>query len=596
MAGRTLDLERIVSPDQLASQIANQFTEWSSRRAKWLDEAKELRQFVFQTSTKDTSVGNLPWKNSTTTPKLCQIRDNLHANYMAALFPNENWINWQGGDEESSSKNKKTVIEAYVKNKAEESNFRATMSRLVYDWIDYGMPIATVEYVNEVHVGEDGEEIPQYVGPRLVRISPYDIVFNPAAAEWNDTPKIVRSIKSIGELHKDVQDRPELGYEADILAKIVNIRKQLGQASQSDINKNDGYLVDGFGSYLEYIKSGYVEILEFYGDLYDIDSGTLYENHVITVVDRTHVIRKQPIPAWNKNKFRTTQWRPRPDSLYGMGPLNNLVGMQYRIDHLENAKADAFDLIIQPITKIKGFVEDFNYGPGARIYLGDDGDVGFMPPDVTALNANTEIAILEQKMEEFAGAPKQAMGIRTPGEKTAFEVQTLENASGRIFQSKISFFEQEFEESLLNDFLEVGRRNLNGSDSIRILDDEIDVALFKTVTKEDITASGKLRPIGARHFATKANMVQNLNALSNSALGQDPAVNVHISGKKMARAIEDLLGLEKFGLVSDNIRVTEQAETQQMVQAAQQATGQPPEGVVVDETSANAVDIPPEGL
>jgi hypothetical protein len=27
-----------------------------------------------------------------------------------------------------------------------------------------------------------------------------------------------------------------------------------------------------------------------------------------------------------------------------MGPLDNLVGLQYRIDHLENAKADALDL------------------------------------------------------------------------------------------------------------------------------------------------------------------------------------------------------------------------------------------------------------
>lgn len=39
-------------------------------------------------------------------------------------------------------------------------------------------------------------------------------------------------------------------------------------------------------------------------------------------------------------------WRYRPDNLWAMGPLDNIVGMQYRIDHLENLKADAMDLAV----------------------------------------------------------------------------------------------------------------------------------------------------------------------------------------------------------------------------------------------------------
>ena len=52
-----------------------------------------MRNFLFATDTSKTSVGGLPWKNSTTLPKLTQIRDNLHANYMSAVFPNDNWLN-----------------------------------------------------------------------------------------------------------------------------------------------------------------------------------------------------------------------------------------------------------------------------------------------------------------------------------------------------------------------------------------------------------------------------------------------------------------------------------------------------------------------
>ena len=224
-----------------------------------------------------------------------------------------------------------------------------------------------------------------------------------------------------------------------------------------------------------------------------------------------------------------------------MGPLENLVGIQYRIDHLENLKADTFDMIAFPVLKIKGIVEDFNYGPNEKIYVGDDGDVEFMHPDVTALNADVQIDRLEQKMEELAGAPKQAMGIRTPGEKTKYEVQTLENAAGRIFQNKVSYFEETFKEKLLNDMLELGRRNLDGSDLIKIMDDTDDIALFETITKDDIIARGKIKPMGARHFARRANMVQNLTNFSNSAIGQDSSVSNHISGIKIAKLFEELL-------------------------------------------------------
>ena len=587
MAGRTLVLEDVIQKNNLATQIANQYVEWNNARSEKRQEWKDLRNYIFQTSTADTANSSLPWKNSTTTPKICQIRDNLHANYMAALFPNENWMNWEGGDAKGEEEEKRKVIQEYMRNKTEASDFRATVSQLVYDWIDYGNAIGTTEYVQDIHKPEgEQDDIIQYIGPRLVRTSPYDVVFNPLTASFIDSPKIIRSVKNLGDIKKDIDDKPELGYQADIFNTMLDDRKSMLNMDSSDADKNDGLVIDGFGSISAYYESGMVEILEFYGDLWDSHEQVLLRNHVITVVDRAHVIRKQPIPGWNTRKFRHVGWRLRPDNLYAMGPLDNLVGMQYRIDHLENLKADVFDLIAHPVMKIKGYVEDFEYGPGERIILGDDGDVGFQQPDTTALNADTQIAILEQKMEEYSGAPKQAMGIRTPGEKTKFEVQTLENASGRIFQNKISYFEQMFLEPLLNDMLEVARRNLQGTDTIRVLDDEIDVALFETITKEDITANGRLKPIGARHFATQANMLQNFIGLAGSAVGQDPAVSTHISGKRTAEMIESLLGVQKFDLVEENIRVIEQIETQRMVQAAQEQLAmeqQTPAGVTADE-------------
>jgi hypothetical protein len=190
-----------------------------------------------------------------------------------------------------------------------------------------------------------------------------------------------------------------------------------------------------------------------------------------------------------------------------------------------------------------------------------------MNPDTTMLSADTQIQMYEDKMEEMAGAPKQAMGFRTPGEKTAFEVQALENAANRIFLNKTSYFEEQFLEELVNDMLEMARRNFNETDTLRIID-ESGMILFKDIKPEDLTAKGKLRPVGARHFAQNAQIVQNLTSLYSSAIGQDPAVMAHISGKKIAEVIEHLLQFDKYALYGENIRLTEQMETQSMAEAA----------------------------
>ena len=171
-------------------------------------------------------------------------------------------------------------------------------------------------------------------------------------------------------------------------------------------------------------------------------------------------------------------------------------------------------------------------------------------------------------MEEYAGAPKQAMGIRTPGEKTAFEVQTLENRSGRIFQEKTTNFEINLLEPALNGMLEMARRNMNVSDVVRVMDDDLGVEQFMTITKEDITAKGKLRPIGARHFAQQAQLVQNLVQLSNTPIWQETAA--HRSSKELSKMIEDVLGLNRFQLYKDNAAIFEQAETQRLVNQVQE--------------------------
>lgn len=562
MAGTTVDLQYIVGPDNLATEISNNYREWSMLRNQKVEEWKELRNYLYATDTSTTANGLLPWSNTTTTPKLTQIMDNLHANYFATLFPQQKWMRWEANTRDANVKQKRDVIQSYMENKIRQSDFVNTASDLLFDYIQYGNCFATVEWVNNFVTKETGESVASYVGPRMVRISPYDIVFNPIASSFVESPKIIRSIKTIGELARIAESNPAI---EGIISKMLDVRQRVN--GETTFEKSDGFIADGFSSIQQYYGSNYVEILTFYGDIYDVENKKLLKDRMITIVDRAYVLENKENPSWfGHAPIFHAGWRQRPDNLYAMGPLDNLVGMQYRIDHLENLKADVFDQIAYPIMKIRGDVEDFEFEPGARIYLGEEGDVGYLQPDPTALQADLQISMLENKMEEMAGAPKQAMGIRTPGEKTAFEVQSLQNSASRIFEHKTAHFERTFIEPVLNAMLEAARRNMNTMDTISVFDNKNNITIFRDIRKEDITANGKIVPIGARHFAERARRVQNLTQLWQ-VKASDPSVAVHLSGKEFAKILAEELG--EPTLFGDNIAIQEQLETTQQQQDAE---------------------------
>lgn len=566
MSNTPAELGRLISGDELGRKIAHLWNRWNVQRRPFIEEMKEQRNFIFATDTTKTSVGsNTPWKNSTTLPKLTQIRDNLHSNYLSALFPNDEWLKWEAYSKEDNIKAKKKAITAYMSNKLRDGDFRTTMSRLLYDYIDYGNAFCTVGYEN----GYVDEDTPKYIGPTLVRIAPEFIVFDLSAESFEASPKIIRSIKTMGELKMMAEEEPDNMDLAEAIARHDKISNMIQNYGIEDNDLAEGIQIDGFGNLQEYYQSNYVEVLEFVGDYHDED-GTLHKNKQITIIDRAKVIRDRTHPSWTgRAPVFHVGWRQRPNNLWAMGPLTNLVGMQYRIDHLENSKADAYDLAIHPPLVIQGEVDEFVWGPGCEIHIEEGGSVQEMARNIQwVLQANQEINMLENQMEAFAGAPREAMGIRSPGEKTAFEVQALENAAGRIFQEKITSFEVSLLEPVLNGMLETSRRNLDGADIIRVLDDDLGVTDFQTVTKEDISAKGKLRPIGARHFAAQAQMLQNLSGVFNSPIGQQIAP--HTSSVALAKLIEDTLGLERFELFKPNVAVFEQQETARLAGQAEE--------------------------
>lgn len=598
MTGKTLDLEHLIEKDSLGTAIARNWVKWHSLREHKVQAWKEIRQYLYATDTTQTSNQKLPWKNKTTIPKLTQITDNLYANYMASMFPKRKSIDWYADHKDANSMAKRESILAYMQWTMTQPQFKEEMSKCVQDFIHYGNAFGMVEWIDQ-RVERDDKIQTGYVGPVPRRISPLDIVFNPTAPSFLETPKIVRSLISVGELMKKIDsmttDDNKEAY-AELKKYFLDFRGKARSATELHIQ--DAYFeMDGFSSFRAYLDSDYAEILTFYGDIWDWEKEELLQNHVIMVVDRHKVILKQPNASFfGYPPIFHVGWRVRQDNLWAMGPLDNLVGMQYRLDHVENLKSDVFDLIAYPVLKIKGYVNDFEWGPMQRIVTDQEGDVEMLAPPFQILQVNNEIQYLVGMMEEMAGAPKEAMGFRTPGEKTATEVQKMENAASRIFQTKIKYFEEQFSERIYNAMLEMGRRYMEGPTDITIMDDEFNMQVFMTLTADDITGAGKIKPMAARHFAEKAEVVQNVTSLYASGIAKDPMVLNHISSVQLVKLLEDALDLSDYELFKPNIRIAEQAQAQRLSHAMEEQTlmqAGTPTGLTPEDTGSA---LPPEAM
>ena len=570
MTSKVLELDDVISPDRLATKITETWQDLDMKRQVKKNDWEEIRRYVYATDTSHTSNSSLPWKNKTTIPKLCQIRDNLYSNYTATMFPKRKNVEWDANEKDADSKRKRDSITNYMTWAMDQPSFKSEMDKVILDYIDFGNCFVTVEWVDE-RVEQNNKIQSGYVGPAVRRISPLDIVMNPTAENFESSPKIIRSLISMGEL-KEILGRmstDENQAEYEELWKYLKDVRHNARDSAMDWNERDSlYSIDGFMSFRDYLTSDVVEILTFYGDMYDTEKDELLKNHVITVVDRHKLIGKKPNPSFfGKPPIFHTPWRKKQDNLWGMGPLDNLVGMQYRMDHVENMKADIWDLVTYPVQKVKGFVEDFTWQPGEKIFTSEEGDVDLVQPKVEIMNANSEVMYLSGQMEEMAGAPKEAMGFRTPGEKTKYEVQRLENAASRVFQNKIKQFEEQIVERVLNAMLELARRNLTGTTVIKVFDDELKAASFRALSVEDITGIGRIKPVAARHFAEQAELIQNLSSLSQSGLW--PVVQPHISGIELAKIFETSFNLPE-GVVIPFVALAEQADGQRQAQALQE--------------------------
>ena len=577
MPQKTFDITKDVTRDSLAQAISEKWLNWLNARATWEERYKKVLQYLYSVST-DTIYGQAsnPWSANVHIPKLTQLRDTLITYELESLFSLNDYYVFEGFTEDSNTRENRALIQNLLRKILDEGKFKETVQTLVGDYIDAGnafaMPLWEVKTVED----ESGIQKIFWEGVKAHRINPLDIVFDPTATSFEETPKIIRTVLSIGQVAALAEKDPVM---KEAFNKAMKIRQDVMTAvTNGDMIQGDMVNIAGFGNWSTYYNSDIVELLTFYGTIYDTETKELKKDRKLTIMDRSVILQDEPLPDVNGyNTIFKTGYRDRKDVLWAMSPLENLLGMQARIDFLENKRSDCYDATVNPVKKIRGNVDlPDALGPGDELRMDTDADVTYLTPDTSILTADTLIDRYEAKMEEFAGSPKEVLGFRTPGEKTMFEVNQLMTAATRIFQRQIRKFEMEIFEPLINCMLQLYLKKKAGQKiQLKYWDNKKEYYRFKDITVDDIKALGSIRVIGSSISQEKTQMAQALQMLGQNPLFLDEAVRNNFSPSVMGQIFAYVSGLEKFSnLFEKDRRLYEVTAQQKLVEKLSQQVDQ----------------------
>jgi len=578
---KTFDIQTYIgdNADPLSRAISEKYQYWLNAKQGWEANYRAGLQYLFATDTRDiTDLQGSPYSASTHIPKLTQVRDIVTTYYLESLFSLADYVKWQGMTLDDLTIKKANTIEDFVKQMLDDGNFKETVSKLVEDYFDAGNAFAMPVW--RVDKNDQGT---YWEGVVAQRIDPLDIVFDPVVGNFKDTPKIIRTVLSMGDLKVLAEAGDDTMKQA--FEKMRKQREEIRAIfTNGDEIINDELAIAGFSSLSEYYRSDTVEVLTFIGTLYECDTDTLHKDKKITIVDRSILLKEEDMEGiCNNNYIFKAGWRDRKNVLWSMSPIENLLGMQYRIDFLENKKADVYDYVANPVIVKRGEVSYPEViSPGAEIDCDKDSDVHYLVPDTTILSSDNQVAIYENRIELFAGAPREAAGFRTPGEKTAFEYAQLMNASSRIFNRKIQKFEHEIFEPLINACFQLYLKRKAGQQvAIRTWNYEKDIPDVVTVNIDELRGQGSLKAVGTTYYSDKAQVAQNLQMLSQNPLFTDEAVRANFSPTMLGRVFANVTGLDKFNdLFRKNSRLFETADQQILVSRLMQQ---------VDEVNAEGV-------
>ena len=320
---------------------------------------------------------------------------------------------------------------------------------------------------------------------------------------------------------------------------------------------------------------------------------------IVTVVNRTHVLRAVPIPHADQQK-PFLAYKPHEDAHHFHPPGKcELIGkLNAAANKLVSSQLDALDFAINPpriVNRLKVDTRRYKHGPGRTIYT--DGptteqDIRPYMTDFRGINASMgEVAYLNQLVQQATGrADDVAQGVATSKRQSATEFAGRSDAVATRVGLEAKLLEAEFMEPLAGAWWELNRQFLQTPFLVRQLGGNAiwdpvterftspDLAVITDIDLEgewNFRATGATRQVGK--YARQQSMLQLLPAL----VPYLPMMNARALLRQMM-PIFDFTNVDELMNTSDTVMQALMMWVQQYMQQGQTDRGQP--------TSAGGMD------
>lgn len=545
-----------MEPVTIAEKVVQFFTMHDQDKRVLYSTWDEIDQYRHATDANQTLNVKGGFNHSTHLPDILTIGNTLEALFENTLFPSATWFEWQPYEAEAASLDVRKAISAYTKHLHELADTGSEYSKLIADFIYRGNAFTHTFYVDSQ----------SFTGSKTIRIAPEDIVFNPAEPSFDSADKVIRRNVPEGEFAGFLED-PRFNTEA--VKDILEDRKSSRERSSFGSNKDRQYTPIGFQTYDSYVMEGFVEVLWFYGDVYCQDSFTRKQRQVIVVADGEVIMWQDDDLVSGRSPFCHVPYHKRENNLWGMSPIEPLIGLNYMRNHRENAKSDALDRMVDPDLIFQGDVEP--------VYDDESGKVTYLAPEgggVAELQISQQIAAfnpeldrLKQEMLVASGLPQEFMGFRTAGEKTLGEVTSLADGAMRGFIHKARAFERLLLSPSMNMELELERKYMRGIINAPYAQPD-GVIEFLEIGEDKLSKNGVIKAVGASRYARNLKVLSTLTNLSNTPLFQ--LAQGDVDPHAVSKLLEDLTETALDGIFKENAMAFYQLEQEQLMNELQQ--------------------------
>lgn len=470
------------------------------------------------------------WRHHLTGAKAYEAVETIVGYLMAATFPNRDWFGVDPtGPHTDDNLLLARLIKKHVTDKLDESGFKSQWAVFLRQLVITGTSVVALPWRTDTETGhrrvkinvmDDEDDKGEYANeeyvynvydaPAIEVLDVFDCYVDPSSTNPNKGAFIRKLTKSKGELLELIKDGV---YDIDPL-KVINRRDDSSGLDTSSSRKSNLQTFEGLQTQ-SWSPCELVELIEYWGDVYDDDTGECDCNMVVTLMDN-EVISSEPSPFWCGKPFIIGTYSMTGHSPYGFGGIQPVLGLLHQLDIVTNQRLDNLELAINNMWTLKsdGVLQpdDVYTEPGRVFQVSDHGDLQPLASQSQSWAVTyQEAGLLEQTVDKSFGTGNYiSSNQQRSGERvTATEVAAVRDAGG----NRLSTVHKHIEETALIPFLgklfSLIHQFTVEPVMVRVAGDGADEYGYWELEPTDFNMPVKLRPVGSDNVIERKAYVQS---------------------------------------------------------------------------------------